>query len=62
MIYTGLPHGQEKSENQKKSGKTKKNDKGQEKKKILSVQIYQIPYILKPSICKKLIKNSLESD
>ena len=53
MTLIGLPHGQE------KSGKTKKNYKSQVKNKsfeksqeklkkkhqILSVQIYQIPYI-----------------
>jgi len=31
LLLTGLPHGQEKSENQEKSGKTKKNDKSQVK-------------------------------
>ena len=31
MYCTGLPHGQEKSGNQEKSGKTKKNDQSQEK-------------------------------
>ena len=40
---------------EKKLGKNKK-------KHILSVQISQIPYILKTSIGKKLTKNSLKSD
>ena len=31
VSYSGLPHGQEKSGNQKKPGKTKKNDKNQVK-------------------------------
>ena len=31
MFYPGLPHGQEKSGNQEKSWKTKKNDKSQVK-------------------------------
>ena len=31
IFLTGLPHGQEKSGNQEKSGKTKKNDRSQEK-------------------------------
>ena len=53
MFYTGLPHGKEKSGNQEKSWKNKKNDKSQvkmgvfEKKsgkqQLVSVQIYQIP-------------------
>ena len=78
-IISGLPHGQEKSVNQEKSGKTKKNDKSQEKmevfekksrkfdknlkkRQIFSVQIYKIPYFLKPSNGKKIIKNSSKSD
>ena len=73
VIQSGLSHGQE------KSGKTKKNDKSQEKwevfekiqekvrnfffkPQIQSVQIYLIAFISKPSISKKLIKNSLKSD
>ena len=60
----------------RKSGKTKKNDKCQvkmggfckksgnlfKKPQILSVQIYLIPFISKPSISKNFIKNSLKSD
>ena len=59
-----------------KSGKTKKNDKSQvkigvfeksqekffKKRQILSVHIYQITFIKKLSIGKKVNKNSLESD
>ena len=54
----GFPHGQE------NSGKTKKNDKSQVKMffffksgKVLSIQIYKIPYTYMPSVGKNLIKN-----
>jgi len=65
---------QEKSGKTKKNDKSqvkmgdfcKKSGKSQEifflKPQILSVQIYLIPFISKPSISKKLIKNSLKSD
>ena len=50
MQIPGLLHGKE------KSGKTKKNDKSQKKlflkHQISSVQIYKIPYTLKPLIGK----------
>ena len=52
LPWTGLQHGQEKSGNQEKSGKTKKNDNSQEKSgkifwkpQILSVQINLIYFI-----------------
>ena len=37
IMNRGLPHGQEKSVNQEKSGKTKQNDKSQEKSDKMGV-------------------------
>ena len=61
-IKAGLPHGQEKSGNQEKLKKWQKSGKHGvfvkshefflKKHQILSVQIYKIPYIEKPSIGK----------
>ena len=59
-----------KDKSQEKSGKNggfcKKSGKSQEfffkKPQIMSVQIYLIPFISKPLISKKIIKNSLKSD
>jgi len=46
----------------KMGGFCKKSGNFFKKPQILSVQIYLIPFISKPSISKKLIKNSLKSD
>ena len=40
----------------------KSQEKIIKKHQVLSVQIYKIPYIKKPSIGKKLIENPLKSD
>ena len=49
MRFTGLPHGQEKLKKWQKPVKNggfwKKSGKSSEKHQILSVQIYQTPYI-----------------
>ena len=42
--------------------KVRKSDKILKKHQILSVEIYQIPHIQKPSNGKKTIKNPLKSD
>ena len=57
-----MPHGQEKSGNQEKSGKTKKNDKSQEKsgKNFKNYRFCQFKFtkILMPLNSKIMIKNS----
>ena len=64
MFYPGLPQGQEKSENQEKSGKNGVFETSQEKSfqkhQILSVQIYETSYIQKPSNGIKFFKVRLK--
>ena len=61
-----MPHGQEKlkknDKSQVKMGVFKKSQIFFFKHQILSVQIYKLPNIYKPSIGKKKIKSSLKTN